>query len=224
MRDAPTAPRAVTATGGAAELARAEVPGLSAARPRSRLWWLGPAFVASVAYVDPGNFATNIAAGASFGYGLLWVLLWSNAMAVLIQYLSAKLGIVTGRTLPENCRLAFARPVTAVLWLAAEAAVVATDLAEVLGGALGFRLLFGWPLWLGAIATGGAVFAILALERAGFRRLEAAIAAFVGVIGLAYAAELFLVRPDWTQVAAGVLRPSLDRESAYAAAGMIGAR
>lgn len=185
--------------------------------------WLGPAFVASVAYVDPGNFAANVAAGASFGYRLLWVLLWSNLMAMLVQYLAAKLGIVTGRTLPENCRLHFRRPVALLLWVGAETSALATDLAEVLGGALGLHLLLGVPLGAGALLTGGAVFAILALERAGFRRLEGGIAAFVGLIAVAYALELFLVPADWRAAAAGALRPTLDAGSAYVAVGMLGA-
>ncbi len=195
--------------------------------PRARVLravpWLGPAFVASVAYMDPGNFATNVAGGASFGYRLLWVLLWSNLMAILIQFLAAKLGIVTGRSLPENCRLHFRRPVAALLWVGAEAAAVATDLAEVLGGALGLHLLFGLPLWAGALLTAVAVFAILTLERAGFRWLEGGVAAFVAVIGAAYAFELLLVQADWRGVAAGLLRPSLDAGSAYVAVGMLGA-
>src|ERR1700744_5843144 len=134
-------------------------PGLSAISPaataasggpllpafkRNELWtYFGPAFVASVAYIDPGNFATNIAGGSQFGYRLLWVLLWSNAMAIVIQYLSAKLGIVTGRTLPQNCRTYFSRPVTILLWIAAEISAVATDLAEFLGAAVGLDLLIG---------------------------------------------------------------------------------
>src|SRR5271170_1650621 len=110
---------------------------------RDAWWYLGPAFVASVAYMDPGNFATNIEGGARFGYELLWVLLWSNAMAILVQYLAAKLGIATGQTLPENCRAEFSRPMVVFLWLAAEISAMATDLAEFLGAALGFNLLFG---------------------------------------------------------------------------------
>src|SRR5215470_16083450 len=110
----------------------------------SELWYyFGPAFVASIAYIDPGNFATNFDGGARFGYRLLWVLLWSNAMAILIQYLAAKLGIATGRTLPQNCRKHFSRPMTLFLWVAAEVSAIATDMAEFLGAALGFYLLFG---------------------------------------------------------------------------------
>ena len=130
---------------------------------RNQMWsYFGPAFVASVAYIDPGNFATNIEGGSRFGYRLLWVLLWSNAMAILIQYLSAKLGIVTGLTLPQNCRKHFSRPVTIGLWVAAEVSAIATDLAEFLGAALGFYLLFGPALlahgWsrTGTLLAGGA--------------------------------------------------------------------
>src|SRR5580692_12684292 len=114
------------------------LPGTKETVRRQAWWYLGPAFVASVAYMDPGNFATNIEGGARFGYKLLWVLLWSNAMAILVQYLSAKLGIATGKTLPRNCREYFSRPVTIGLWLAAEVSALATDMAEFLGAALGF--------------------------------------------------------------------------------------
>lgn len=200
------------------------LPPLSRMRTASRvLPWLGPAYVASIAYMDPGNFATNMAGGSSFQYKLLWVLLWSNLMAILIQFLSAKLGIVTNRTLPQNCRAHFSQPVALALWVAAELAALATDLAEVLGGALGLHLLFGIPLVPGAVLTGATVFAILALERAGFRRLEAVLMSFAGVIGICYAVELFLVRPEWGAVAKGVLVPSLDAKSAYVAVGMLGA-
>src|SRR3984885_3173255 len=147
----------------------------------NEMWrYFGPAFVASVAYIDPGNFATNIEGGSRFGYRLLWVLLWSNAMAILIQYLSAKLGIVTGHTLPQNCRKHFSRPVTIFLWVAAEISAIATDLAEFLGAALGFYLLIG-PVMLAhgwtrtgtmvtaALVSAVLVFVILALDLAGFR-------------------------------------------------------
>src|ERR1700734_4077233 len=154
--------------------------------PRETWWYLGPAFVASVAYMDPGNFATNIEGGARFGYQLLWVLLWSNAMAILVQYLAAKLGISTGKPLPENCRAEFSRPVTLCLWFAAEIAAMATDLAEFLGAALGFYLLFGIPMLPAAILTGVCVMLILAIEQLGFQWLERVIMAFVGVIGIAY--------------------------------------
>ena len=188
------------------------------------MWfYFGPAFVASVAYIDPGNFATNIAAGSDFGYRLLWVLLWSNVMAILIQYLSAKLGIATGRTLPQNCRAHFSRPVNLSLWVAAELAALATDLAEFLGAALGFYLLFGLPLLPAALVTGVVVFLILAVERAGFRQLEYVIMGFVAVIGVAYALEVMLARPDWGLIARHVLVPSVDASSIYLAVGMLGA-
>lgn len=206
---------------------------------RNEMWrYFGPAFVASVAYIDPGNFATNIEGGSRFGYRLLWVLLWSNVMAILIQYLSAKLGIVTGLTLPQNCRKHFARPITWTLWVAAEIAAVATDLAEFLGAALGFYLLFGpavmahgWSrtetLFAAALVTAVGVFLILALDLAGYQWLERGVMLFVGVIGICYGFEIFLVHPDWRAAAMGALIPSLDpkqfHSSLYVAVGMLGA-
>ncbi len=209
---------------------------------RNQMWsYFGPAFVASVAYIDPGNFATNILGGTQFGYRLLWVLLWSNAMAMLIQYLAAKLGIVTGLTLPQNCRKHFAKSTTILLWVAAEVAAIATDLAEFLGAAIGLDLLFSPPLcahgftpkaslFAAALVSTVLVFAILALDLAGFRWLERGIMAFVGVIGLCYGFEVFLVHPDWKLAAIHTLLPTLDRSSAqnfhdsiYAAVGMLGA-
>jgi manganese transport protein len=203
------------------------------------MWtYFGPAFVASVAYIDPGNFATNIEGGSRFGYRLLWVLLWSNAMAILIQYLSAKLGIVTGLTLPQNCRKHFSRPMTIFLWVAAEVAAIATDMAEFLGAALGFYLLFGPALlahgWTrtetmlaAALVSTVAVFLILALDLAGYQWLERGIMAFVGVIGLCYGFEVFLVHPDWKLAAFHTLVPTLDMKnlhgSLYVAVGMLGA-
>jgi manganese transport protein len=219
---------------------------VEAARPRwfgrGGLWsFFGPAFIASIAYMDPGNFATNILAGSKFGYRLLWVLLWSNAMAILIQYLSAKLGIVTGLTLPQNCRRHFSRPATLWLWAAAEIGAVATDLAEFLGAALGLDLLCGPFLYahgvsprgalvIAATATAVLVFAILALELAGYRWLEWGIMGFVAIIGLCYGFEVFLVHPDWKLASLHTLFPLLDRSSAaatresiYVAVGMLGA-
>lgn len=209
---------------------------------RKQLWgYFGPAFVASIAYIDPGNFAANIEGGSRFGYRLLWVLVWSNAMAILIQYLSAKLGIVTGRTLPENCRHHFARPVTIFLWIAAEIAAIATDLAEFLGAALGLYLLcgpllvaHGWSrtetLLASAMVSAVAVFLILALDLAGYRWLERGIMAFVGVIGVCYGFEVLLVHPDWRLAAFHALVPTLDtrssetfHQSIYLAVAMLGA-
>src|SRR5207248_1266948 len=199
------------------------------------LWYyFGPAFVASVAYIDPGNFATNIEGGTRFGYSLLWVLLWSNAMAILIQYLSAKLGIATGRTLPQNCRANFSRGMNLFLWVAAEMAALATDLAEFLGAALGFYLLVGptmlahgleksTVLMLAALATAVLVFLILALELYGFRKLEVGIMIFVFGIAACYAIEIFLAKPNWAQVGYHILVPEIGSDSIYIAVGMLGA-
>jgi manganese transport protein len=197
--------------------------GRRALGPAGAWWYFGPAFVASVAYMDPGNFATNIEAGSRFGYDLLWVLLWSNAMAILIQYLSAKLGIATGRTLPECCREHFSRPMTIGLWVAAEIAAMATDLAEFLGAALGFYLLFHMPLLPAALLTGVCVFLILLVEQHGFRNLELVIMGFVGIIGVAYAVEVFLVHPAWGAIGRGVVVPAVNSSSIYVAVAMLGA-
>jgi manganese transport protein len=186
-------------------------------------WYLGPAFVASVAYMDPGNFATNIEGGARFGYQLLWVLLWSNAMAILVQYLAAKLGIATGHTLPENCRSQFSRSTNIVLWLAAEIGAVATDLAEFLGAALGFYLLFGIKMLPAAILTGVCVMAILAIEQLGFQWLERVIMTFVGIIGIAYAFEMFVSRPAWAPILRHTVVPEIHSSSIYLAVSMLGA-
>ena len=207
-----------------------------------RLWsYFGPAFVASVAYIDPGNFATNILGGSQFGYRLLWVLLWSNVMAILIQYLSAKLGIVTGATLPQNCRSHFSRPMSMALWLCAEVSAVATDLAEFLGAALGLDLLLGPALQAHGMSAQGslltaagiatvAVFGILALDLLGFQWLERGIMAMVGIIGLCYGFEVLLVHPDWLHAFYATVLPTFDRSShlalegsVYAAVGMLGA-
>jgi len=158
--------------------------------------FLGPAFIACVAYVDPGNFATNIQGGAKFGYMLLWVIVASNLMAMLIQTLSAKLGIATGKNLAEMMREHFPRPVVLTMWLLMEFVAMATDLAEFLGAAIGFNLLFGIPLFAAGVLTGITTFIILALERRGFRPLEAVITGLVGVIAASYLVETFLDRPD----------------------------
>src|SRR6266516_5058602 len=163
--------------------------------------FLGPAFVACVAYIEPGNFATNIAGGAKFGYTLAWVIVASNLMAMLIQMLSAKLGIATGRNLPEVCRENFSRRTSVGLWIQAELIAMATDLAEFLGAALGFHLLFGIGLFPAAVLTGVTTLGILGLQRFGFRPLEAAIAGFVVVIGVCYIVELVFANPPLGQVA-----------------------
>jgi manganese transport protein len=185
---------------------------------------LGPAFVAAVAYVDPGNFATNIASGARYGYALLWVVLAANLMAMLVQAMSAKLGIATGMNLPEVCRARFPRPVSRLLWVQAELVAMATDLAEFVGAALGLNILFNIPLLPAGLITGVAAFAILALQARGFRPLEAVITVLVGVIVVAFAFEVFLARPSLPGVARGLVVPTFaGPESVLLAAGIIGA-
>jgi manganese transport protein len=186
--------------------------------------FLGPAFIASVAYVDPGNFATNITAGAQFGYLLLWVILWSNLLAILIQTLSAKLGIATGQNLAEHCRIYYPKPVVWGMWVIMELVAMATDLAEFLGAAIGFNLLFGVPLWIAGILTAIATFIILGLERYGFRPLEAVISVLVGVVAVCYVIETFFSQPQWGQVAYHLLVPQFDgHASIVLATGILGA-
>ena len=186
--------------------------------------FLGPAFIASVAYMDPGNFATNIQGGAQFGYTLLWVVVTTNLMAMLIQALSAKLGIASGKNLAELCHDHFPRPVVYGMWVLMEIVAMATDLAEFLGAALGFYLLFGIPLWIAGFLTAIVTFAILGLERYGFRPLEAVITALVGVISLSYLIEIILGRPDWAQVVYHAFVPQFSgAESVLLATGILGA-
>lgn len=186
--------------------------------------FLGPAFVAAVAYVDPGNFATNIQGGAQFGYMLIWVILASNIMAMLIQSLSAKLGIATGRNLAEVIRDEFPTPVVWFMWVVSELVAMATDLAEFLGAALGFYLLFGMPLLAAGLLTGVVTFLILGLQRYGFRPLEAVIAAMVGVIAVCYLVVTVLDRPDWGQIGSAIIRPQFaGTESVLLASGILGA-
>jgi len=186
--------------------------------------FLGPAFIASVAYVDPGNFATNIAGGAQFGLTLLWVIVASNLMAILIQSLSAKLGIATGKNLAELCRERFPKWFVYVLWVLMELVAMATDLAEFLGAAIGFNLLFGIPLWIAGILTGIATFIVLGLERKGFRHLEAVISAMVGVVAISYVIETIIVKPVWGQVIYHAVVPQFQgSESVLLATGILGA-
>lgn len=190
----------------------------------SILPFLGPAFIASVAYVDPGNFATNIQGGAQFGYLLLWVIAASNLIAMLVQTLSAKLGLATGLNLAEHCRLQFPKPVTLGMWFLMELVAMATDLAEFMGAAIGFQLLFNIPLMAGAVLTAIITMLILGLERFGFRPLEAVISAMVGIIALCYVGELFIARPDWLSVAHHLVVPGFDgTESIILATGILGA-
>ncbi len=199
--------------------------GRSTRRGLARLWpFLGPAFIASVAYIDPGNFATNIQGGAEFGYRLVWVVLASNLMAMLVQVLSAKLGIATGRNLAEVCRDQFPRPVVWGMWGLMEIVAMATDLAEFLGAALGFNLLLGIPLLPAALLTGVTTLVILALEHRGFRPLEAVITSLVGVIAVSYLVETVLDRPSWPAVGQSVLHPVLGgSEAVLLAVGILGA-
>ena len=186
--------------------------------------FLGPAFIACVAYMDPGNFATNIAGGSKFGFTLVWVIVASNLMAMLIQTLSAKLGIATGRNLPEVCRERFSRRTSIGLWIQAELIAMATDLAEFLGAALGIKLLLHIPLFPAAVITGVITFLILGLQRYGFRPLEAVITAFVAVIGICYLAELWFAHPPLGEVAKHAVVPEFaGNESVLLAVGIIGA-
>jgi len=191
---------------------------------RAVLPFLGPAFIAAVAYVDPGNFATNMAAGSQYGYMLLWVVLAANLMAMLIQSMSAKLGIATGRSLPEVCRDQFPRPLVYFLWLQAELIAMATDLAEFVGAALGIYLVFGIPLFISGLLTGVLAFTILGLQAWGFRRLEATISGLVGVIVIAFGLEVFRSNPAWGAVAGNTFVPHLDGSaSILLAVGILGA-
>ncbi len=210
---------------GTIEAARKILSGQANRRGLARLLpFLGPAFVASVAYMDPGNFATNIQGGAQFGYLLLWVVVTSNLMAMLIQALSAKIGIATGQNLAELCRTHFPRPIVRGMWILMEVVAMATDLAEFLGAALGLNLLLGLPMWAAGLLTAIVTFAILGLEQYGFRPLEAAITALVGVISISYLIETVLDRPEWSQVLYHSVVPQFSgRESVLLATGILGA-
>jgi manganese transport protein len=177
---------------------------------RRLLPFVGPAVVASVAYMDPGNFATNIEAGAKYNYDLLWVVVLASIMAMFFQALSAKLGIATGRNLAELSREHFPRPIVWAMWVASEIAAMATDLAEFLGCAIGFSLLVGMPLLAGMVVTGIATFAILSLQRWGFRPIELLIGGLVALIGASYLIELLIVPPDWASIAFHSVVPRLD--------------
>ena len=184
----------------------------------------GPAVIASIAYMDPGNFATNIQAGAKYGYTLLWVVLLANVIAMLFQALSAKLGIVTGRNLAEICREEWPRPLVWVMWIVSEIAAMATDLAEFLGGAIGLSLLFGLPLIWGMVVTAIVTYGILTFERRGFRSIELIIGALIAMIGLCYVIELFIAPVDWGAAAFHSVVPQLqDAAAVTIAVGIIGA-
>lgn len=211
---------------GALELCRIETYNRSQllSRARQLLKYLGPAFIVSVAYIDPGNFATNISGGSKFNYSLVWVVLWSNLMAIFLQTISAKLGIATGVNLPEMCAKVFPRRINWFLWGIAEIAAMATDLAEFLGGALGLYLLFQMPLVYAGILTGVLTFFIIYMEKYGQRVVEIIIAGLVAVICAGYSIELFLAKPDWAAVGIHTLVPSLPNgEAVLIAVGMLGA-
>jgi manganese transport protein len=191
---------------------------------RNYLVFAGPAVVASIAYMDPGNFATNIQAGAKYGYGLLWVVLLANLIAMLFQALSAKLGIVTAHNLPELCYKHFPAPVVWAMWVISEIAAMATDLAEFLGGAIGLSLLFSLPLLAGMLVTGVIVYGILMFERLGFRPVELLIGNLVAIIALCYLIEMFVAPVDWRSAAAHLALPELaDAQALLLAVGIIGA-
>ncbi|MGD9864036.1 MAG: Nramp family divalent metal transporter [Pseudodonghicola sp.] len=209
---------------GRTRLGMAEVLAGRRRGPRAALLFAGPAIIASVAYMDPGNYATNIQAGAGYGYALLWVVLVANLIAMLFQSLSARLGIVTGRNLAELCRDHFPRPVVWVMWAVSEVAAMATDLAEFLGGAIGLALLFDMPLLAGMAVTAVVTYGILLFEGRGFRPMELIIGAFVGVIGLCYLAEIFIAPIGWGAAGTGLITPDLpDAAALTIAVGIIGA-
>jgi len=191
---------------------------------RATLLFAGPAIVASVAYMDPGNYATNIQAGAGYGYSLLWVVVIANLIAMLFQGMSARLGIVTGHNLAELCRDHFPRPVVWIMWVVSEIAAMATDLAEFLGGAIGLALLFGMPLMAGMIVTALVTYGVLLFERRGFRPMELIIGALVSVIGLCYLVEVFIAPIAWGEAGMGLITPALtDSTSLTIAVGIVGA-
>lgn len=189
-----------------------------------KLSLMGPAFIAAIGYIDPGNFATNIQAGAAFGYKLLWVVVWANIMAMLIQLLSAKLGIATGKNLAEHIRDRFPRPAVWAYWVQAEIIAMATDLAEFIGAAIGFKLLLGISLLQGAVLTGIATFLILMLQRRGQKPLELVIGGLLLFVAAAYIVELVFSRPDMAELSKGMLFPALPTHDAvFLAAGVLGA-
>lgn len=186
--------------------------------------YLGPAFIVSVAYIDPGNFATNISGGSVFNYNLIWVILWSNLMAIFLQTTSAKLGIATGSNLSQMCSKVFSRRINWFFWVVAELAAIATTMAEFLGGALGFYLLFGIPLPIAGLLTGIVTFFIIYMQKYGQRIVEVIITILVAVICVAYGMEMFLAKPDWVAIGIHTLVPSLPNgEAVLIAVGMLGA-
>src|SRR4051812_29823534 len=192
-------------------------------RVRGVLALLGPAFVAAVAYIDPGNFATNISGGAKYGYLLVWVIVCANLMAMLVQYLSSKTGIATGRNLPELARAHFPRPVTWGLWVQAEAIAIATDIAEFVGAAIALNLLFGIPPLMSGLITAVIAFGILELQTRGYRRFELAIAGFLGIVFLGFLYDLLQVGVDTREFAHGLIPGFQGTDSLLLAVGILGA-
>ncbi len=216
----------VSVGGGGDRRSLAEVHGtvpVAHRNPLKRLFaYLGPAYLVSVGYMDPGNWATDLEGGARFGYALIWVLLMSNLMAVLLQTLAARLGVVTGHDLAQACRAESSRPVNAVLWVLAEIAIAATDLAEVLGTIIALKLLFGLPLLWGCLVTAFDTFLLLAIQRLGMRKMEAFILALVATIGACFLIQIVMARPDLGPLAQG-FRPSLPPGALFVAMGILGA-
>ena len=190
---------------------------------RKVLAFAGPGFMVAVGYMDPGNWATDLAAGSKFGYALLSVILISNLMAILLQHLCVKLGIATGRDLAQACRDHYPKPVVWFLWLMCELAIAACDLAEVLGSAIGLNLLFGIPLLAGVMITAADVLLLLALQKHGIRKMEALIVMLVFTVGACYVVEIFLAQPEWGPMLHGLVTPRLNSESLYVAMGILGA-
>lgn len=188
---------------------------------KTLLSFLGPGFLVTVGFIDPGNWATNMEGGSRFGYELLWVITLSTIMLIVIQNMAAKLGIATGKSLAVNIRERFSRPVSALLGLTIVLACVATDMAELLGGAIGFNLLFGMPLWSGALLT--VLFEVFLIVSQRYHRIEAIIMGFLGIIGLCYLVEILIVKPDWAELAPSMVVPSVNRSSIYVAMAILGA-
>ncbi len=188
---------------------------------KTLLSFLGPGFLVTVGFIDPGNWATNIEGGSKFGYELLWVITLSTVMLIVIQNMAAKLGIATGKSLAVNIRERFSRPVSALLGLTIVLACVATDVAELLGGAIGFNLLFGMPLWSGALLT--VLLEVFLIISQRYHRLEVIIMGFLGIIGLCYLVEIVIVKPDWAALAPSMVVPSVNRSSIYVAMAILGA-
>ncbi len=188
---------------------------------KTLLGFLGPGFIVTVGFIDPGNWATNIEGGSRFGYSLLWVITLSTVMLIVIQNMAAKLGIATGKSLAANIRERFSAPVSALLGLTIVLACVATDVAELLGGAIGFHLLFGLPLWTGAVLT--VLLEIFFIVGQRYHRIEASIMGFLGIIALCYLVEIWIVGPDWGSLAPAMVVPSVDRGSIYVAMAILGA-